>query len=136
MIRIRAERREDGLEISAVGHADFDTRGRDIVCAAVSALIFGFLHYLKTCLKTRPPSAAADETEATSTVGRDGSGGRREPAGEGLSPAVEDRIEEGTVWVRTHGMNGTDEAAWAVTRAGLWLIARQYPDHVSLSDAL
>lgn len=132
MIRIRAERREDGLEISAVGHADFDTRGRDIVCAGVSALIFGFLHYLKT----RLPSAAADEAEVPSTEGSDGSGGRHEPAGEVLSPTVEDRIEEGAVWVRTHGMNGTDEAAWAVTRAGLWLIARQYPDHVSLSDAL
>lgn len=140
MIRIRAERREDGLEISAVGHADFDTRGRDIVCAGVSALIFGFLHYLKTCLKTRLktrlPSAAADEAEVPSTEGSDGSGGRHEPAGEVLSPTVEDRIEEGAVWVRTHGMNGTDEAAWAVTRVGLWLIARQYPDHVSLSDAL
>ena len=66
----------------------------------------------------------------------DSSGGSHASAEGVLRPAVEDRIEEGAVWVRTHGMNGIDEAAWAVTRAGLYLIARQYPDHVSLSDAL
>ena len=132
MIRIRAERREDGLEISAVGHADFDTRGRDVVCAGVSALVFGFLHYLKT----HAPSAAVYEREVSPARECDGSGGRHTSFEEAIPSAVEDRIEEGAVWVRTHGMNGIDEAAWAVTRAGLYLIARQYPDHVSLSDAL
>ena len=132
MIRIRAERREDGLEISAVGHADFDTRGRDIVCAGVSALLFGFLHYLKT----HAPSAAAYEREVSPARDRDGSGGRHASSEEIVPSAVEDRIEEGAVWVGPHGMNGIDEAAWAVARAGLYLIARQYPDHVSLSDAL
>ena len=132
MIRIRVERRDDGLEISAVGHADFDTRGRDIVCASVSALVFGFLHYLKT----HTPSAATYEREASPARDRDGSGGRRLSAEDVLPPLVEHRIEEGAIWVRTHGMNGIDEAAWMVTRAGLLLIARRYPDHVSLSDAL
>ena len=132
MIRICAERRADGIEISAIGHADFDIRGRDIVCAAVSALMFGFLHYLKTHL----PSAAADESGEFPTVGGDSSGGSHASAEGALRPAVENRVEEGAVWVRTHGMNGIDEVAWSVTRAGLWLVAERYPDHVHLTDVL
>ena len=132
MIRIRAERREDGLEISAVGHAGFDTRGRDVVCAAVSALVFAFLHYLRSCA----PSAEAGSVERAPTGEGDGSGGRYEPLDRAVLPTVDHRIEEGSVWVRTHGMNGADEAAWAVTRAGLCLIAREYPTCVAVTDAL
>ena len=66
----------------------------------------------------------------------DSSGGSHASAEGVLRPAVEDRVEEGAVWVRTHGMNGTDEMAWAVTQAGLRLIAERYPDHVHLTDAL
>ena len=132
MIRICAERRADGIEISAIGHADFDVRGRDIVCAAVSALMFGFLHYLRTHL----PSAAAGEAGGSPTMDGDSSGGSHAFAEESLRPAVEDRVEEGAVWVQTHGMNGIDEVAWAVTRAGLRLIAERYPDYVHLTDVL
>ena len=132
MIRICAERCEDGIEISAIGHADFDIRGRDIVCAAVSALVFGFLHYLKT----HAPSAAAYEREVSPARECDGSGGRHTSFEEAIPSAVEDRVEEGAVWVRTHGMNGIDEVAWSVTRAGLRLIAERYPDHVHLTDVL
>ena len=132
MIRIRAERCEDGLEISAVGHAGFDARGRDVVCAGVSALLFAYLHYLRTL----SPSAAADETELTLQEGRDGLGGFVTPACGRVSSLVEYRIDEGHVWVRTHGMKGADEAAWAVTRAGLDLIVREYSAYVTISDAL
>ncbi len=128
MIRITARRHSDGLEISAVGHADFAERGRDIVCAGVSALLFGFLSYLKATLSV---ATAEDGAEAYGAV--IGSSGdcngractRSSPRGE-----MEYRTGDGTLWVRTHGMDSIDTTAWAVTAAGLALIAEQYPDHV------
>ncbi len=132
MIRIRAMRHSDGLEISAVGHAAYAERGRDIVCAAVSALLFGFLRYLTT---DAPSAAACGVTDAPDGNGdRDGSGDRRDRGCGGTVPSVEYRMEDGFLWVRTHGMGERDGAAWALTRAGLSLVEEQHPTCVRLAD--
>ena len=47
MISVIAETFSDGLmRISAKGHAGYAPRGKDIVCAGVSALMFGCIYYL------------------------------------------------------------------------------------------
>lgn len=47
MISIVAERFLDGaMRVSASGHAGYAPRGKDIVCAGVSALMFGCIYYL------------------------------------------------------------------------------------------
>ncbi len=113
MIHIQAVCGADGLEISAVGHAAFAAHGSDIVCAGVSALLFGFVAYLERCLSI----SAADG----------------EPAGD-QTRQLERTVEEGCLWVRTRGMQGLDRQAWAVTAAGLAAIACRYPAHVRLEE--
>ncbi len=131
MICIRARRHADGWEISAVGHADYAERGQDIVCAGVSALLFGLVRYLTACA----PSAEARGGEASPLAAEtDSSGGCSPRRGEGAVPSVAYRIEDGGLWVRTHHMGDTDTAAWALTRAGLGLIEAEYPTCVRLSD--
>ncbi len=130
MIRIRVCRHADGLEISAVGHADYAEWGRDIVCAGVSALLFGYLHYLLIHL----PSAVADEGDDAHDHRRRGdSGDRRVPSAQASSPVVVYRMDEGTLWVRTRGADGMDGKAWEVTQAGLALIEEAYPACVCLA---
>ncbi len=132
MIRIRVRRHVDGLEISARGHAGYAKRGEDIVCAGVSALLFGFLHHL---VMSHSPSAEADGAAGASrSPAFDGSGDRRTWGAEATLPALEYRMEEGALWIRTHGMDGADSSAWAVTRAGLALLERDYPAHVRLTE--
>ena len=47
MISVVAERFLDGaMRVSASGHAGYAPRGKDIVCAGVSALMFGCIYYL------------------------------------------------------------------------------------------
>lgn len=110
MIDIRVWRREDGLEVVAAGHAAYDTPGRDIVCAGVSALLFGFVSYLGGLCRPVPAEAM--------TAG---------------APAVSHRVGDGYLRVRTRRMSGADETAWAVTAAGLALIAEAHPTRVRLS---
>ncbi len=128
MIRIRVERQEDGLEISAVGHAGFDRWGRDIVCAGVSALIFGYLAYLESL-----PSVATTEEELVDMNSfTDSSGDCRNRGEHDSRMTVMYRIGEGKLWIQTRNMKGKDTAAWAVTAAGLFLLAAHYPGHVRL----
>ncbi len=133
MIRIRVRRQAEGMELSASGHADYAPRGEDIVCAAVSALLFGFLSYL---LSHASSAAAGEGGEARTGVhleqGR--TGDCRQDASSPPSARVEYRTREGNLWVRTHGMCGVDTAAWAVTRAGLSLVADEYPACVCLAE--
>ncbi len=128
MIRICVERWDDGMEISAVGHAGYDRAGRDIVCAGVSALLFGFLTYLRSSL----PVATAKNGAMCPFRMSGGSGDCGERETENTSASVEHRVGEGSLWIRTHGMKETDTAAWAVTAAGLFLLAEHYPGHVRL----
>lgn len=110
MIHIQALRRGDGVEITAVGHAGQGTRGRDIVCAGVSALLYGLIAYLEML----PPSATAE-------------------AG-GEIPHLVCSEGDGLLRVTTCGLGGADISGWTVTAAGLRLIASAYPTYVTLCD--
>ena len=46
MISVNVILREDEVEVLAEGHAGYAPRGRDIVCAGVSALLYGCYDYL------------------------------------------------------------------------------------------
>ena len=110
MIYIRFLERDGGLEISAVGHAGQAPRGQDIVCAGVSALLYGFIAYLETL----PPIATAEE-------------------GEG-KPHLECSEGDGLLRVRTRGLGGADILGWRVTAAGLRLVEAAYPTCVALLE--
>ena len=109
MICIRITEREDGLELSAHGHAGYAPRGQDVVCAGVSALIYGFIAYLEGLLPIATEKAARDGT-----------------------PRLEVEDKDGILRVRTYGMGGADIVGSAVIRAGLGLIASAYPSFVML----
>ena len=93
------------MELSAVGHASYAPRGQDIVCAGVSALLYGFVAYL----------------EGLSPI-----------ATEGGTPHLQVTESEGGLWVRTHGLGGKDIRGWEVTEAGLSRIALAYPACVAV----
>ena len=109
MICIRMTEREDGVELSARGHAGAAPRGQDVVCAGVSALLYGFISYLEGLF----PIA----TEKTPRAG---------------TPRLEVEDKDDVLRVRTYGMGGVDTAGLAVIRAGLGLIATCYPSFVTL----
>ena len=95
------------MELLAVGHADYAPRGRDIVCAGVSALLYGFLSYIRGL----PPIAT-----------------------EGEAPYLQVEEGEGSLWVRTHGLDERDVLGWYVTEAGLLSIASAYPACVAVDS--
>ena len=109
MICIRITKREDGLELSAHGHAGYAPRGQDVVCAGVSALLYGFIAYLEGLA----PIATAEAMK-----------------GETVGWTVRD--EDGILSVQTRGMRGADLDGLAVIQAGLGLIASSYPTFVML----
>lgn len=109
MICIRITECEDGVELSAHGHAGYAPRGQDVVCAGVSALLYGFISYLEGLLPIATEKAARDGT-----------------------PRLEVEDKDDVLWVRTYGMDGADTAGLAVIRAGLGLIASCYPSFVML----
>lgn len=111
MIYVQVARRDGGLELTAKGHAGYAPRGRDVVCAGVSALLYGFIAYLEGL----SPIATAE----------DHLGGED-------SPHLEVREGDGELWVRTHGLDGRDTEGFSVTEAGLRLIASCYPAFVTL----
>ena len=110
MICIRVLRRDGGLELTAVGHAEQAPRGEDIVCAGVSALLYGFIAYLETL----PPIATAEEG--------------------GEVPHLVCSEGEGLLRVKTRGLGGADLRGWEVTAAGLRLIESAWPACVALCD--
>ena len=109
MICIHITEREDGLELSAHGHAGYAPRGQDVVCAGVSALLYGFISYLEGLFPIATEKAARDGT-----------------------PRLEVEDKDDVLRVRTYGMGGADTAGLAVIRAGLGLIASCYPSFVML----
>ncbi len=132
MIRIRVRRHAAGLEILARGHAGYAERGADIVCAGVSALLYGLVHHLET---SHAPSAAVHEGwESIRSADIDDSGDRRAATADASAPVLKLRSGDGYLWVWTQGMDGADALAWAVTRAGLSLIEAGYPAHVELTE--
>ena len=109
MICIRIMRREDGLDLFAHGHAGYAPRGQDVVCAGVSALLYGFIAYLEELL---PIATAADSEEE--------------------SPSLRVQDKDGVLSVQTRGMGGADLDGLAVIQAGLGMIASTYPAYVML----
>lgn len=109
MIRVAVTPLTDGLRMEAQGHAGYGPWGQDIVCAAVSALLYGFVAHLEGL----PPAS-----------GREG------------DPEPHLAVEEGEGYflVVTHGLGGADLAAWRVIAAGLSLIRQAYPTCLSLTD--
>ena len=113
MICIRIMRREDGLDLFAHGHAGYAPRGQDVVCAGVSALLYGFIAYLEELL----PIATAEGSE-------------------GEFPSLRVQDKDGVLSVQTRGMGGADLDGLGVIRAGLALMAVAYPAHVMLDTNL
>lgn len=64
MIRVTYERAADGSirSFTMHGHARYDESGRDIVCAAASAVTFGTLNALEELLGVKPDTRT-DEAE-------------------------------------------------------------------------
>ena len=110
MIHIRILRGPDGVDMTAVGHAGQGPRGRDPVCAGVSALLYGWIAYLETL----PPIATAEEG--------------------GEDPHLVCSEGEGRLRVTTRGLGGADIRSLAVIEAGLRLIQAAYPAAVTLCD--
>ncbi len=91
------------MELEAHGHADHGAIGHDIVCAGVSALLYGLAAYLEGQV-ANCPSGRLDRTEA-----------------------------EGRLYLRTRCLEN-DETAFAVTAAGLDLMAKAFPGAVSFTS--
>ena len=92
------------MEITAEGHAGYAARGSDIVCAAVSALLYGYLNYLHGLAHEHGAGQVCREEW------------------------------EGYLWVKSKGLDGRDRTALDVTEAGLRMIADAYPAHVQVND--
>lgn len=110
MIVIEACRREGGVEIEARGHAGYSAAGTDIVCAGVSALLYGLLAYVEHAAEAASP---------------------------GERPWVE--WQEGAGWLRlrTGRFPGqADRLAAEVALAGLRKIQEAYPGYVTLRDRI
>ena len=103
MIRISMKRWAEGMELEACGHANHGAIGHDVVCAGVSALLYGLTAYLQG-QATACPTGHLDRAEA-----------------------------DGRLYLRTRGLT-EDEVAFAVTAAGLTLIAKAFPEAVSFTS--
>lgn len=115
MIRIRITRHRDGLDIHAVGHAGYAPRGEDIVCAGISALLYGFVAYLNDLSSV----ATAEESACRETL---------------FHWKVAER--DGELRVRTRGCTSRVGEGLSVVVAGTSLIARAYPQLVVLEDII
>lgn len=107
MITVRITDTADGVEIFASGHAGFAPAGQDIVCAGVSALVFGTMAYL------------SDTANAQRAAGR----------------AAVCQPDRGTdwVWIMTRGYSdGMDRHAARQLAAGVRMMAEAYPQNVRL----
>lgn len=117
MMVIEAKAHPAGLTITSSGHVGYAERGRDIVCAGVSALLFAYLSYVTGCDAYASEPAPCDRP----TPGRNGQGW------------VTYHVGDGYLKIYTRGLLGVDLEAWRVTAAGLLLIAQSYPTYVQLN---
>lgn len=62
MIYINMKRRAEGMELEALGHAGHGAIGHDIVCAGVSAILYGLAAYLEG-LCDKNPTGCLTRTE-------------------------------------------------------------------------
>jgi uncharacterized protein YsxB (DUF464 family) len=110
---------ERGLAVMAEGHANFAPRGRDIVCAGASALLYAYRAGL-----TALPSVKSLPLYATETVEY-----RRGPGKFVYTDVAQDRF-----LVISYGLNREDERTWQVIAEGLRLLAEAYPRNVRFLD--
>lgn len=115
MIRIRVTRRGDGLELQAVGHAGYAPRGQDVVCAGVSALLYGFVAYLEALSSVATAEGHVCGRETLSWEATEGDGELR---------------------VRTRGEASRVLEGFSAVEAGIRLIAGAYPHLVALEDPI
>ncbi len=101
MILIHMKWGEGGMELEAHGHAEHGAIGHDIVCAGVSALLYGLSAYLEGEAKCCP-TGRFNKTESA-----------------------------GRLYLKASGLR-TEETAFAVTKAGLCLIAEAFPEAVRM----
>ena len=113
MIRIRVTEREGGFTVSAFGHAGYAPHGQDIVCAGVSALLYGLVFFLKGSLSIATAGGPCG-------------------AGECSSPWVEEG--DGTLTVEVTSPRPLYREALDLTVAGISLIAACYPAYVTLEN--
>ena len=122
MTTVRMIRKPDGVVIQASGHADFAVRGRDIVCAGISALVFGTAAYLAEVVTSRQgiiKEAEQDTAQASSPADR--------------LPILHRAVGDGRVFLSTQGFpDGIDQRAADQLAAGIALIARTHPGNVRL----
>ena len=111
MICIRVTEGDEGVEIAALGHAGYGPCGQDIVCAGVSALLYG----LKAYLEEEPSLSAAED-----------------PRGDGSQASYGIWEGDGEVRIRIVASSPAYREAVAVVIAGLGLMARVYPAYVTL----
>ena len=108
MIKIHAFLSKDGMTVSAAGHAGMGPQGSDIVCAGVSALLYGFAAYLENVV----------------------------PGGAEALSRLEYSEGDGALRLETRGLEGADLRGWEVVSRGLRLIEETYPSCVRLSDEI
>jgi uncharacterized protein YsxB (DUF464 family) len=113
MIRVRITEGEEGCILSATGHAGYAPYGQDIVCAGVSALLYGLVSYLRASL----PIATAGESYG---------------AGERSSLRVQEG--DGMLAVEVNAPRPLCREALDVTVAGLGMMAAAYPAYVILEN--
>ena len=104
MTHVLLAEREDGIAVTAIGHAGYAPAGQDIVCAGISAILYGGLNYLKQLEQDR-----------------------------GAPVRVEIRQGPGLLAFRTSGFaDRLDRTVLGVIRAGLFDLADAYPKYVSV----
>ena len=105
MIQVEMTQTDKGYSIATSGHADYATKGQDIVCAAVSVLLQTLANKVEDAARQGELLSSCVQHGETFVV-------QAQPSG---------------------GMNGIMVAAWYdFVESGLSELAGQYPDHVEL----
>ena len=103
MISVDVIFREDEVEVAAAGHAGYAPRGRDIVCAGVSALLYGCYDYLR-CLTQRRHGARTVKSE-----------------------------QDGAIWFKAERCAPDARIAVETTLAGLCLVENDFGEYVRVN---
>ena len=121
MITIRARRIDRGLAVVAEGHANFAPKGKDIVCAGASALLYAYRARLMALPEVRAlPLCSAEAGECRRGRGR----------------FLYTDVTRDYFTVISYGLNREDEHAWQVIAEGLRLLAEAYPQNVRFLDGV
>lgn len=97
MIHIRASREDGGLQLRLRGHAGTAPKGEDLVCAAVTALVYALAQYV-------------------------------------LDNGGQAALESGAADIRIHTVTKETQGAFTAILTGLHLLAREYPQSITIRD--